>query len=196
MPGTAGAARTGAGRTSTVGPLLAVLPAAALAGFLLGSVIGDDEVDARRGLLFAAVFLLLSLGAAAGALWWTRRRAAEFGLGVSRYLRVGRGIQRGELPEDPAELPAAIDIVARRRRALNNQQRRWVRWMTGAAVLLWLVSAVIQLLTAHYGYACWHLLAACAFLASLLGARRQRRRLEAVEQALRDQQAPQDAPRG
>ncbi|MFC7992620.1 hypothetical protein ACFUV2_25320 [Streptomyces pilosus] len=186
MPGPAGEARTGAGRASTVGPLLAVLLAAASAGFLLGAVVDDDALDVSQGLLFAAVFLLLGLGAAAGAWWWTRRRAAEFGLSASRYLRVGRGVQRGRLPEDPAELPAAIDIVARQRRALNHQQRRWVRRLTGAAGLLWLVSAVIQLLTAHYGYACWQLLVACGLLANPLYARRQRRRLEAVEQAPHD----------
>ncbi|MDN3267117.1 hypothetical protein [Streptomyces sp. MA15] len=87
-----------------------MLLAAALAGFLLGAVVGEDEeAGMLQGLLFAAVFLLLGLEAAAGAWWWTRRRAAQFGLSASRYIRVGRRIQRGEPPKDAAELPAAID---------------------------------------------------------------------------------------
>ncbi|CAL9340248.1 hypothetical protein SUDANB15_00246 [Streptomyces sp. enrichment culture] len=194
MSGSAGEARAGAGRTSTVGILLAVLLAAALAGFLLGAVVGEDEVDVPQGLLFAAVSLLLGLGATAGAWWWIRRRAAQFGLSASRYLRVGRRVQRGELPEDSAEFPAAIDIVARQRRTLDTQQRRWVRWVTGAAALLWLVSAVIQILAARYGYACFQLLVACGFLVNPLTARRQRRRLDAVEQALHDHRTPRGTP--
>lgn len=109
MPGAAGETRAGAGGASAVRILLAVLLAAALAGFLLGAVVGEDEAGMLQGLLFAAVFLLLGLEAAAGAWWWTRRRAAQFGLSASRYIRVGRRIQRGEPPKDAAELPAAID---------------------------------------------------------------------------------------
>ncbi|OSP39014.1 hypothetical protein B7767_33945 [Streptomyces sp. 13-12-16] len=195
MPGSAGGARAGAGRMSVAGSLLAVLLATALAGFLLGAVVGEEGVDVPQGLLFAAVSLLLGLGVTAGAWWWIRRRAAQFGLTASRYLWVGRRIQRGELPEDPAEFPAATDIAARQRRTLDTQQRRWVRWVTGVAALLWLVSAVIQILAARYGYACFQLLVACGFLVNPLTARRQRRRLDALEQALHDHGTPQGAPR-
>ncbi|MFD7699166.1 hypothetical protein [Streptomyces caelestis] len=146
-----------------------------------------------QGLLFAAISLLLGLGAAAGTWWWTRRRAARFGLSASRYTRVGRRIQRGELPEDTAELPAAIDIATRQRRTLNAQQRPWVRRLTAGAALLWLVSAVGQLFAHNYGYACFHLLVAGTFLVTPLTMRRQRRRLETVEQALHIPQHPQDA---
>lgn len=62
MSGSAGETRAGAGRASAVGILLAVLLAAALVGFLLGAVVGEDEVEVPQGLLFAAVFLLLGLG--------------------------------------------------------------------------------------------------------------------------------------
>ncbi|WP_371240624.1 hypothetical protein [Streptomyces pimonensis] len=127
MPGAAGETRAGAGGAGAVRILLAALLAVALAGFLLGAVVGKDEAGMLQGLLFAAVFLLLGLGAAVGAWWWTRRRAAQFGLSASRYMRVGRRIQRGELPKDTAELPAAIDIATRQRRTLNVQQSRWVR---------------------------------------------------------------------
>jgi hypothetical protein len=190
MSGSGGKTRAGAGRTSAVGILLVVLLAAVLAGFLLGAVVGEDEVDVPQGLLFAAAFLLLTLAAAAGAWWSTRRRAAQFGLSASRYLRVGRRIQRGEVPQDTAELPAAIDIAIRQRRTLN-AQRRWVRWLTATAALLWLVSAVIQIFAHNYGYACFQLLVGGAFLVNPLTMRRQRRRLETVEQALHIDQHPQ-----
>ncbi|MEU9591624.1 hypothetical protein AB0D84_18165 [Streptomyces sp. NPDC048193] len=176
---------------------MAVLLATAFAGFLLGAVVGEDEVDVHQGLLFAAAFLVLGLGAAAGTWWWTRRRAAQFGLSASRYMRVGRGIRRGELPEDPAELPAAVDIVTRQRRALDPLQRRWWLWLTVVAALLWLVSAVAQLLDHDYGDACFQLLVAGMFLVNPLTMRRQRRRLENVEQALhtrRQAQGTSDAP--
>ncbi|MFJ7773135.1 hypothetical protein ACIQ1J_33340, partial [Streptomyces sp. NPDC097107] len=99
--------------------------------------------------------------------------------------------QRGELPEDPAELPAAIDIVARQRRVVNTQQRPWVLWLATAAALLWLVSAVAQFLDHNYGYTCFQLFVTGMFLVGPLTMRRQRRRLENVEQALHTRQHPQ-----
>lgn len=104
---------------------------------------------------------------------------------------MGRRIQRGELPRDTAELPAAIDIATRQRRALNAQQRRRVRRLTAAAALLWLVSAVVQIFAHDYGYACFRLPVAGTFLVNPLTMRRQRRRLETVEQALHIHQHPQ-----
>ncbi|MFE1016187.1 hypothetical protein ACFW4M_33630 [Streptomyces sp. NPDC058794] len=185
-----------------MGVLFTILLAAGLAGFLLGVVVGEDEVDVSRGLLFAVAFLLLGLAVVVGVWWWTRRRATQFGLSASRYMRVGRRIQRGELPKDPAELPTAIDIVARQRRMVNTQQRRWVLWLAAAVALLWLVSAVAQFLDHNYGYACFQLFVTGLFLVSPLTMRRQRRRLENVEQALRTRQrlqgtsdTPQTHPR-
>lgn len=184
MSGPAEKTRASTGRASAVKILLVVLSAAVLAGFLLGAVAGEGKVDIPPGWWFAAVFLLLGLGAVAWAWWWTRRRAARFGLSASRYTRVGRRLRRGELPEGDAELSAAIDIVTRQRRVLDTQQHRWGTRLTAAVALLWLVSAASQILEHNYGYACFQLLVAGTFLVNPLTMRRQRRRLEAVEQAL------------
>ncbi|MEV5099663.1 hypothetical protein ACFC5H_06655 [Streptomyces rochei] len=94
------------------------------------------------------------------------------------------------MPEDPAELPAAIDIATRQRRVLSVQSRRWVWWLLGAAALLWLANAVARLFAHNYAYACFSLLVGGLTLINPLSMRRQRRRLEAVERALHAQGTP------
>ncbi|MEW2221113.1 hypothetical protein AB0939_17770 [Streptomyces sp. NPDC006990] len=191
MSGQDGETRTDAGRFHTVGIVLIVLLAAALAGFLAGAFAGEGEWDVTRGLLFTAAFLLPTAGAAAWAWWRTRRRAAGFGLSPSRYMRVGRQIQRGRLPQDPAELPAATDVVRRQRRTLSAQRRRWVWWLMSAAAVLLLMSAAAQVLDQRYGFAGLNLLALGMCLINPFVLRRQRRRMHAVEQALATAQQPQ-----
>ncbi|MBE9499752.1 hypothetical protein IHE61_20970 [Streptomyces sp. GKU 257-1] len=191
MSGQDGETRTDAGRFHAVAIVIIVLLAAALAGFLAGAFAGEDEWDPTRGLFFTAAVLLPSAGAAAWAWRWTRRRAAGFGLTPSRYMRVGRQIQRGRLPQDPAELPAAIDIVRRQRRTLSAQRRRWMWWLMSAAALLLLLSAGVQVLDRRYGLAGLNLLALGMCLINPFVLRRQRRRLHAVEQALATAQQPQ-----
>ncbi|MGR6540943.1 hypothetical protein [Streptomyces rochei] len=180
----------GKARLAVAGSLLAVLLVAALSGFLAGAVAGEKELDVAAGRSLAAVVVVLAMVATAGAWWWTRRRAARFGLSASRYMRVGRRIQRGKVPEDPAELPAAIDIATRQRRVLSVLSRRWVWLLLGAAALLWLANAVAQLFAQNYGYACFSFLLGGLTLINPLSMRRQRRRLGAVERALHAQGTP------
>ncbi|MFE9336477.1 hypothetical protein [Streptomyces sp. NPDC007063] len=186
-----GGTRRGAGRWYAAGIVSIMLLAAALTGFLVGAFGPENEGDAAWGLLFAPALLLSAAGAAAGAWWWVRRQAVGVGLSAGRYLKVSRGIQRGQVPEDPAELPAAIDIVRRQRRMLSAQQRRWAWWLMGGAALLLLVSAVAQVLDHRYGFACLNLLIMGVALINPFVMRRQRRRVNAVEQALGIAQQPQ-----
>lgn len=180
------AVTTGDGRAGRVwaGAVAAVLAVAALVGFLAGAFLGGDGVDLSSGLLLAASFALLS--AAAALFWWrwASRRAAKLGMFTRRYLRVARRSQRGEVPDDPAELPAAMEIAARARRTLNAQQRRLMWWLMGGVALLWLTSAAIQIANRDYGRAFQYLALAGISLINPLTLRRQRRRLDAVEQAL------------
>ncbi|MGW8485347.1 hypothetical protein [Streptomyces sp. NPDC055886] len=168
------------------GPVLAVLLAAAVGGFLAGAVLGEGELDVRQGLFLAAAFVLLVAGASAGVWWWNRRRAAEFGMSAGRYLRVGRRIRRGEAPDDPAERPVAVDIAVRMRRALGSPSRRraWWLWLVGAGALLWFVSGVFFVVDGRYAQASYNLFMAGLLLVNLLTMRRRRRRLEAAERAL------------
>lgn len=184
MAGPAGEARADTGRRGAVGILLAVLLSAAVGGFLVGAVVGEDRMNVSQGLVLAAAFVLLAVAAAAWAWWSIRRRAATFGLSTSRYLRVGRRIQRGEAPEDQAGRAAAIDIVTRRRRALGSHQRRWVWWLLGGGSLLWFVGAVLFVLDHNYGRACYNLGMSGLLLVNPLTMRRRRRRLDAAERAL------------
>ncbi|MFE1015804.1 hypothetical protein ACFW4M_31585 [Streptomyces sp. NPDC058794] len=183
----------GKARVAAAGSLFAVLLVAALSDFMAGAVAGEEELDVAAGRSFAAVVFVLAMVATAGAWWWTRRRAARFGLSASRYMRVGRQIQRGKLPKDPAERPAAIGIATRQRRVLSVQSRRRVWWLLGAAALLWLANAVAQLFAHNYGYACFSLLVGGLMLINPLSMRRQRRRMEAVGRALHAQ-ARQEPP--
>ncbi|MEU3190733.1 hypothetical protein ABZ686_08840 [Streptomyces sp. NPDC006992] len=187
----AGGTRRGAGRCYAAGIVSIVLLAAALTGFLVGVFGPENAGDVTWGLLFAPALLLSAAGAAAGAWWWVRRQAAGFGLSAGRYLKVSRGIRRGQVPEDPVVLPAAIDIVRRQRRMLSAQQRRWAWWLMGGAALLLLVSAVAQVLDHRYGLACLNLLVMGVGLINPFLMRRQRRRVNAVEQALGLTQQPQ-----
>ncbi|MET7868824.1 hypothetical protein [Streptomyces cyaneofuscatus] len=186
MPGATEEARTETGRAGVAGVVLVVLAAAALAGFLVGAVLGEGRADVSQGLTFAAVFVPLAAFVVALAWWQTRRRAAKLGLGTARYLKVVRLVRRGEVPDDPAELPAAIDSARRARRALNLQDSRLAWWLLGGLALLWLVTGVLQALDGHYVRAGYNLVLAGLFLVNPLTVRRQRRRLEAVERALRD----------
>ncbi|WP_018511601.1 MULTISPECIES: hypothetical protein [unclassified Streptomyces] len=123
--------------------------------------------------------------------WWqTRRRAARLGLGTARYMKVVRRIRRGEVPDDPAELPAAIDAATRARRSLDLQDSRWAGWLLGGLTLLWFVTGLLKAFDGHYVRAGYNLVLAGLFLVNPLTMRRQRRRLEAVEQALRDRGRP------
>lgn len=184
MAGTTGDGHAGRMWAGAVGVVLAVVAMAALVGFLAGAVLGGDGVDVSSGLLLAASFVLLS--AVAAVLWWrwASRRAAKLGMSTRRYLRVARQIQRGEVPDDPAELPAAMEIAARARRTSDAQQRRLMWWLMGGVALLWLTSAVIQIANRDYVRAFQYLGLAGIFLINPLTLRRQRRRLDAVEQAL------------
>ncbi|MFJ8841992.1 hypothetical protein ACIRFF_03705 [Streptomyces cyaneofuscatus] len=186
MSGATEKARTETGRAGAVGVVLVFLAAAALAGFLVGAIFGEGRADVFQGLAVAAVFVLLAAFVVALAWWQTRRRAAKLGLGTARYMKVVRRIRRGEIPDDLAELPAAIDIARRARRALNLQHSRLAWWLLGAIALLWLVSGVFQALDGHYVRAGYNFVMAGLFLVNPLTMRRQRRRLEAVERALRD----------
>ncbi|MDT0492771.1 hypothetical protein RM717_19900 [Streptomyces griseus] len=191
MAGATGATgATGGGRKRRVragaaGAVLAVVATAALVGFLAGAVFGgEDGVSVLSGLLVAGSFIL---AAVVGALIWWRwasRRATKVGLSAGRYVRVARQIQRGEVPDDPAELPAAIEIAGRARRALDVQQRRLVWWLMGGAAFLMLTSAAIHVATREYLRAFQYLALSGIFLINPLTMRRQRRRLDAVEQAL------------
>ncbi|MBM7058518.1 hypothetical protein, partial [Streptomyces durocortorensis] len=170
----------------TAGPLLAVLSAAVVGGFLAGALLGEGQIDVSQGLFLAAAFALLGGGASAGVWWWNRRRAAEFGMSAGRYLRVGRQIRRGEAPDDPAERPAAVDIALRMRRALGSSSRRraWWLWLVGAGALLWFVSGVFLVVDGRYAQASYNLVMAGLLLVNLMTMRRRRRRLEAAERAL------------
>ncbi|MGW6719346.1 hypothetical protein [Streptomyces sp. NPDC054995] len=184
--GVTGGGRGGTGRWGTAGPLLAVLSAAVVGGFLAGALLGEGQIDVSQGLFLAAAFALLGGGASAGGWWWNRRRAAEFGMSAGRYLRVGRQIRRGEAPDDPAERPAAVDIAVRMRRALGSSSRRraWWLWLVGAGALLWFVSGVFLVVDGRYAQASYNLVMAGLLLVNLMTMRRRRRRLEAAERAL------------
>ncbi|MFH8374278.1 hypothetical protein ACH4A7_12140 [Streptomyces cyaneofuscatus] len=186
MPGATEEARTETGRAGAAGMVLVVLAAAALAGFLVGAVLGEGRADVSQGLTFAAVFVPLAAFVVALAWWQTRRRAAKLGLGTARYLKVVRLVRRGEVPDDPAELPAAIDSARRARRALNLQDSRLAWWLLGGVALLSFVTGLLKALDGHYVRAGYNLVMAGLFLVNPLTMRRQRRRLEAVERALRD----------
>lgn len=133
MSGATEEARTETGRAGAVGVVLVVLAAAALAGFLVGAVLGEGRADISQGLTFVAVFVPLAAFVVVLAWWQTRRRAAKLGLGTARYLKVVRLVRRGEVPHDPAELPAAIDSARRARRALNLQDSRLAWWLLGVS---------------------------------------------------------------
>lgn len=184
MTASAGEAHDGTGRWSVVGPLLAVLLAAAVGGFLAGAVLGEGERAVPQGLFLAAAFVLLGAGAFAGTWWWNRRRAARFGMSAGRYLRVGRLIRRGEAPDDPNERAAAVDIAVRMRRALGSSSRRWVWWLVGAGALLWFVGGVFLVVDGSYGRASYNLVMAGLLCVNPLTMRRRRRRMEAAERAL------------
>ncbi|WP_432151829.1 hypothetical protein [Streptomyces sp. bgisy029] len=186
MSGATEEARTESGRAGAVGIALGVLAAAALAGFLVGAILGEGRAGTSQGLTFAAVFVLLAAFVVALAWWQTRRRAARLGLGAVRYMKVVRRIRRGEIPDDPAELPAAIDCARRARRSMNLQDSRSVRWLLGGLTLLWFVTGLLQAFDGHYVRAGYNLVLAGLLLVNPLTMRRQRRRLEAVERALRD----------
>ncbi|MFF2536674.1 hypothetical protein [Streptomyces cyaneofuscatus] len=122
--------------------------------------------DARRGaegLTLAAVFVLLAAFVVALAWWQTRRRAARLGLGTARYMKVVRRIRRGEVPDDPAELPAAIDAATRARRSLNLQESRWVGWLLGGLTLLWFVTGLLNAFDGRYVRAGYNLVLAGLF---------------------------------
>ncbi|MFF7013921.1 MULTISPECIES: hypothetical protein [Streptomyces] len=186
MSGETGEARTGSGRAGAVGRVLAVLAGSAVAGFLAGAFLAGDGADAGRGGILSGLVVLLSAVAVALSLWRTRRRAAKYGLDTFRYLAIGRRIRRGEVPEDPAELPAAIDLVTRARRSSHRQDSRPVWWLMGGVALLWLVGAVMHALDGNYGRVGYNLALAGLFLLGPFRVRRQRRRLDAAEQALRE----------
>ncbi|MFE9010395.1 hypothetical protein [Streptomyces cyaneofuscatus] len=190
MSGATEEARTGSGRAGAVGVVLGVLAVAALAGFLAGAILGEGRADASLGLTLAAIFVLLAAFVVALAWWQTRRRAARLGLGTARYMKVVRRIRRGEVPDDPAELPAAIDAATRARRSLDLQDSRWAGWLLGGLTLLWFVTGLLKAFDGHYVRAGYNLVLAGLFLVNPLTMRRQRRRLEAVEQALRDRGRP------
>ncbi|MFJ9635342.1 hypothetical protein [Streptomyces sp. NPDC101178] len=186
MSGATEEARTESGRAGAVGMVLGVLAAAALAGFLVGAILGDGRADVSQGLTLAVVLVLLAAFVVALAWWQTRRRAARLGIGTARYIGVVRRIRRGEIPEDPAELPAAIDAATRARRSLDLQDSRLAWWLLGGLALLWFVTGLLKALDGHYVRAGYNLVLAGLLLANPLTMRRQRRRLEAVERALRD----------
>ncbi|WP_103510182.1 hypothetical protein [Streptomyces sp. SM13] len=182
--GATGAAGGGAGRWAVAGPVLAVLLAAAVAGFLMGAVLGEDGMNVRQGLLLAAAFVLLGAVTSAGVWWWNRRRAAPFGMSAGRYLRVSRTVRRGEAPDDPAERGAAVDIAVRMRRALGSSSRRWVWWLVGGGALLWFLGGVFLAVDGRYGRASYNLVMAGLLFVNPLMMGRRRRRLEAAERAL------------
>ncbi|MFJ6511767.1 hypothetical protein ACIQMO_03610 [Streptomyces sp. NPDC091406] len=166
------------------GSVLAALLAVAVAGFLTGSVLGEDEMNVRQGFFLAAAFVLLGAVTSAGAWWWNRRRAARFGMSAGRYLRVGRTVRRGEAPDDPAEHEAAVDIAVRMRRALGSSSRRWVWWLVGGGALLWFLAGVFLLVDGRYGRASYNLVMAGLLLVNPLTMGGRRRSLEAAERAL------------
>ncbi|WP_394428058.1 hypothetical protein [Streptomyces sp. SGAir0957] len=181
--------RWGAIRLALVG-----LVASASAGFLVGAVTGESSMDVSRGVLFAAAYGLLVLAGVVVAACWARQRAARFGLGGARYLRVGRQVARGRVPDDPAERAAAIDVATRQGHALSTQRRRWVRGLMTLAALVWLLTGVLEFSDRAYGLACFNLVLVVVFLVNSLTLRRQRRRLEHVRRELCLDEGAQDSP--
>ncbi|MFJ1593179.1 hypothetical protein ACIOD0_23495 [Kitasatospora albolonga] len=184
MTGTAGGGRTERVWLRVAGAAGAVLAVAVLLGMQAGAVFGGDGVDAFSVLLVGGSFILTAVVIA--LIWWrwASGRAAETGITTKRYLRVARQIQRGEVPDDPAELPAAIEIAARARRSVDLQRRRWVWWLMGGVAVLMLASVVIHIATRDYLRAAQYLVISGVFLVNPLSMRRQRRRIDAVEEAL------------
>lgn len=182
--GGTGYSRSETGHRPLVGKALAVLAAAAAAGFAAGAVIGEEKVNASAGLYSAAAFVLLFLAAMAGVWWWNRRRAARFGMSAGRYLRVGRLVQRGKAPDDPAEREAAVDIAVRMRRSAAFHHPRLMWWLMGGVALLISLSAVLHFVDGVYLRGWGNLLLAGMFLVSPLRMERGRRRLAAAERAL------------
>ncbi len=186
--GAAAGAGTGAEggreRLRLLGTVLAVLLAAGVAGFLAGAVSGAESVDVPRGLFVAGSAVLLAAGGAGGAWQWNRRRAARFGISASSCLRVGRGLQRGEVPSDPAERVAAVDMVKRMRRGPISPSRRGAPWLLGGGALLWGVAGVIFVVDGAYGWALCDFAMMGLLLFHLASLRRRGRRLEAAARAL------------
>ncbi|ROV66368.1 hypothetical protein D3105_22520 [Streptomyces globisporus] len=166
------------------GTVFAVLLAAVVAGFLAGAAFGAESVDAPRGLFVAGSAALLAAGAAGGAWQWNRRRAARFGISASRCLRVGRGLQRGEVPSDPAERVAAVDMVKRMRRGPASPSHRGAPWLLGGGALLWGAAGVIFVVDGAYGWALCDFAMMGLLLFHLASLRRRGRRLEAAARAL------------
>ncbi|MEU6388061.1 hypothetical protein [Streptomyces sp. NPDC046939] len=163
---------------------LTLLMMAGAGGFLVGGVIGEGSVETAQGLLFGALFAIAALVVGVCAGWWVRRRAARFGLGLGRFLRVGRQVQRGEVPADPAEREVAVHFARRHRRAIRAQGRRWVRYAMGFAALSWLLGGVARAVDGDYGMAVFSLVMLGVFLVNPLTLRRQERHLERAERAL------------
>ncbi|MCK8675924.1 hypothetical protein [Streptomyces lichenis] len=153
-------------------------------GAVVGALVGDPGERLATGLIMGGAALLV--GVVVGVVVWVRegRRAREFGLSTGRYLRIGREIRRGRLPEDPYERPAVVESVARQRRGLDRHQYTWYRWTWVGAAVLWLLIAADALWSGDYGSAALYVSLALLMTSTPFTLRRQRRRVASVERAL------------
>ncbi|MDP9949197.1 MULTISPECIES: hypothetical protein [Streptomyces] len=182
--GGTGHAQGDAGQGALAAKVLAILAAAAAAGFVAGAVIGEDELNATAGLYSAAAAVLIVVVGMGAAWWLNHRRAARFGMSAGRYLRVGRLVQRGKAPNDPAEREAAVDIAVRMRRSTAFSNPRLLWWLMGIAALFMSLSAVMSFIDGAYLRGGWSMVVVGMFMVSPLTMKRSRRRLAAAERAL------------
>ncbi|MEU8593580.1 hypothetical protein ACLQ2H_01110 [Streptomyces globisporus] len=184
--GTSTGAETGASRERlrVVGAVLAVLVAAAAAGFLAGEGFGTGTADGARGLIVAVAVGLLAAGATVGVWRVNRRHAARLGISTSRYLRVARSVRRGEAPDDAVERAAAADLVRRMRRGPGSSSHRWAPRLLIGGGGLWGAAGVVFIADDAYGWALYAFAMMGLVLVQLVSLRRRGRRLEAAARAL------------
>ncbi|MET9256887.1 hypothetical protein [Streptomyces sp. NPDC003717] len=169
---------------------LALLSAISMAtGFAVGALLGGARDWLRDGLVIGVIAAASGWGAFAVVWRMESRRARGFGLDTDRWMKLGREVRRGTPPTDPAVRPAVLEILARRRRTLEQQRASGWTWLRLALIVLWLSTAVFRALDGSYALAALFLVLSTLFLLTPLTLRRQERRLAAAARALRAEDA-------
>ncbi|MCL7430528.1 hypothetical protein [Streptomyces sp. YS415] len=110
-----------------------------------------------------------------------RRRAARFGLTLSRYVDLGRLVRRGDPPVQAEVRPAVLEILERQRASWEQMTSKGHSRLRIGLIALFLLITVGNLLDRQYALAFFSSFALLCWLSMPLGLRRHRKRLEAAQ---------------
>ncbi|MFJ8826585.1 hypothetical protein ACIREE_33045 [Streptomyces sp. NPDC102467] len=164
--------------------VLVTLMASALLGFLVGVLLAGTDDWLASGCLTGAIALVCATVALVVVWRQERKRARRHGLTAGQLMLIGRATGRGSPPLEPEVRPAVLAVLARQRRAVEQQRSRAYRWMRIVMIPLWVVMASVSIASGSYGPAALMLGGAVLFLLVPLSLRRQERRIDAAQRSV------------